>query len=131
MEKKVGNGYHPEMTFSLEVYDGDTLCFSSNGKWLHPLFELEQFLSESSLEPGRLSLKDTIIGRAAAVLIIRMGIGHVYGRILSRLALDTFISHGVNPEYGELVDRITCMTEDLLSADTDIESAYLLLRARL
>ena len=47
--------------------------FTSTGKWLHPLFELEDYLVEHGLEPGNLILQDKIIGKAAALLIHRLG----------------------------------------------------------
>ena len=34
---------------SLELYLGSRMVFSSTGKWLHPLFELEDFLADSGL----------------------------------------------------------------------------------
>ncbi len=47
----------------LQVYRGEVLVFSSNGKWLHPLFDLEDFLAGSGRDAGDLLLRDKLIGR--------------------------------------------------------------------
>ena len=57
---------HPMREHALEVYQGETLIFYSDGKWLHPLLDLEQFLAAHPYDPGALSVHDKIVGRAAA-----------------------------------------------------------------
>ena len=51
---------------SLTILKDGVPVFTSIGKWLHPLFELEDYLAEHSLEPRNLVLQDKIIGKAAA-----------------------------------------------------------------
>ena len=61
---------------TLELFSASQPVFSSAGKWLHPLFELEDFLdgAGSGLDRASLSLRDRIAGKAAALLIVRLGI---------------------------------------------------------
>ena len=54
------------------LYEGSPI-FTSYGKWLHPLFELEDYLADHAFQPDHLILQDKIIGKAAALLILRMG----------------------------------------------------------
>jgi len=115
---------------SLEVFRGGELVFSSEKKWLHPLFDLEKFLAGGDADPGDLFLEDKIIGRGAAFLIVRMGIRKVRTALLSRLGLDVFRSHGTDVSWETLVDTITCRTEELLRDEDDPEAAYALLKAR-
>lgn len=119
----------PEHT-SLEVYQDRTLVFSSSGKWLHPLLELETFLSKSTIDPGTLSLHDRIIGRAAAALIITMRIQKVHADILSDYAKDLFNAHGTEYISDTIVEKITCKTEHLITADMEVSQirAFILQR---
>ena len=48
------------MEHTLEVFAGETLIFCSDGKWLYPLFELEDFLATERYEPATLMVKDKI-----------------------------------------------------------------------
>ena len=54
---------------TLTVFRNGTLIFTSNGTWLHPLFELEAYLAAQPIQPDQLILQDKIIGKAAALLI--------------------------------------------------------------
>src|SRR5436309_11891247 len=58
---------------TLTVWHEGTPIFTSHGNWLHPLFELEDYLAEHSFQPENLILQDKIIGKAAALLILRLG----------------------------------------------------------
>jgi hypothetical protein len=99
------------MDNTLEVYLGEELIFRSDGKWLYPLFELEDFLAGADLEAGQLTVKDKIVGRAAALLEIRLGVGRIEAGIM-------------------LVERILCKTEELLVDEYDPERAHEILKAR-
>jgi hypothetical protein len=58
---------------TLTVLHEGTPIFTSYGKWLHPLFELEAYPADHPIEPARLLLQDQIIGKAATLLIHRLG----------------------------------------------------------
>ena len=56
----------PGGELSLEVIYRGRRVFSDNGKWLFPLFELEKFLDASELPRSELTVRDKVVGRAAA-----------------------------------------------------------------
>ena len=115
---------------SLTVLRDGVPVFTSTGKWLHPLFELEDYLAEHGLEPGNLILQDKIIGKAAALLIHRLGFCTVKAGVLSQLGEAVLQRHGIAYSYEKLVDRIHCQTEELLVAVEDSEEAYRLVKGR-
>lgn len=111
-----------ETTLEL-IADGEVL-FASAGKWLHPLFELEQFLKARRIELARAEIRDKIVGRGSAFLITRLGIRKVHAGLLSRLGKDVLDRAGVSCRWESLVDQIQCRTEGLLKDTTDPEQAY-------
>jgi hypothetical protein len=118
------------MTHTLEVYDDTALVFWSDGKWLHPLFDLEVFLRTATARPNELRVRDKIVGRGAALLIAYLGIGRVHAGVLSRRGQDVLDRLGIPYTYDELVERIACSTEELLREVTVPADAYALLAAR-
>jgi len=115
---------------TLTVFHNGTPIFTSDGKWLHPLFELEDYLAEHAFQPDHLILQDKIIGKAAALLIHRLGFRTVLAGILSRLGEAVLQRHGIVYTYEQLVDRIHCQTEELLATVEDPEEAYRLVKIR-
>ena len=115
---------------TLTVLHESTPIFTSYGKWLHPLFELEAYLAAHAIEPDHLILQDKIIGKAAALLIHRMGFQTVKAGILSRLGEAVLQRHGIVYTYEQLVNRIHCQTEELLATVEDPEEAYRLVKVR-
>ncbi|WP_321992725.1 DUF1893 domain-containing protein [Marispirochaeta aestuarii] len=109
---------------SLQVFLKDEPIFINNGKWLHPLFALEDFLSENEYTAADLYLKDSIIGKAAALLICRLGIRRIHGRLMSEPAVEYLRSRNAEFSWETLVPRIQCRTEELLAAVDDTEEAY-------
>lgn len=53
-----------------------------------------------------LQVADTIIGKAAALLLALSGAKFVYGGIMSKAAVEVFRQQGIEYEYGKLVDYI-------------------------
>ncbi|PKL13051.1 MAG: hypothetical protein CVV52_07580 [Spirochaetae bacterium HGW-Spirochaetae-8] len=109
---------------SLEVLRDGMVVFTSTGKWLHPLLELERFLRESQLQAADLFIHDTIVGRAAAALMVRMGFRTVKSRMMSTCAVDLFELHSTAYCYDVLVEKIACRTEDLITPGMDPEAIY-------
>lgn len=110
---------------TLWVRDGSgNTVFSTGGRWLHPLFELEDFLSAHPMDAGRLFLEDKIIGLGAAALIVRMGFKRCRGGVLSERAIPLLEKYGVACGWGERVERIGCRTEDLITVDSPLEEVY-------
>ncbi|MBN2011592.1 DUF1893 domain-containing protein [candidate division KSB1 bacterium] len=118
------------MAHALEVYHNDRLIFHSDGKWLHPLFELYDFLNAQSFDPSHLHVRDKIIGRAAALLMMKLGIRTVHAAMLSTLGQQVLDHFNVDYTYDTLVDRIVCKTEDILKDELDPEHAFVLLSER-
>ena len=115
---------------TLEVLHAGTVVFSSSGKWLHPLFELQEYLDRSDYAVEEITVRDKIVGRAAALLMARLGIRHVEAGILSEVAESVFARYGITYSYDTLAPRILCKTEELLEDVDDLEEAYQLLAAR-
>ena len=118
------------MNHSFEVFHKKNLIFFSDRNWLHPLFEFETFLLSQNYETSELSVKDKIVGRAAALLCVRLGIKNIHAGLLSQLGKDVLEHYGINYSYDSLVDRIICHTEELLKNEYDFEKAYILLKKR-
>ena len=115
------------------VFLRDKIIFESQSHWLRPLFELEKFLSthpEYDNARERLFLADRIIGRAAALMIVRLGIKRCSAPRMSRRALPVFDGRNVEYAYGTLLPRLECMTEDILSRERDPEKAWAILEER-
>jgi zinc transport system ATP-binding protein len=115
---------------TLTVFHDATPIFTSHRKWLHPLFELEDYLTEHPVQPETLILQDKIIGKAAALLIHRLGFRIVKVSILSKLGEAVLQRHEIAYTYEQLVDRIRCQTEELLADVEASEEAYDLLKVR-
>lgn len=49
---------------------------------------------------------DKVVGKAAAFLYLRLGVGELYAGVLSRPAYDLLVAHGVTAAYGQLTDAI-------------------------
>ncbi len=110
---------------TLRVFDaaGGTV-FETGGKWLHPLFALEDFLAEKKLDASALTLEDKIIGLGAAFLVIRMGFRRCRAKLLSGRAAPLLEKYGVAYEWDERVEKIGCRTEDLFSLETPLDDAH-------
>jgi hypothetical protein len=117
-------------TPTLTVLHEGTPIFTSHGKWLHPLFALEDYLADHAFQPAHLILQDKIIGKAAALLIHRLGFCTVQAGVLSRLGEAVLQRYEIAYSYEQLVDRIHCQTEELLATVEDPEEAYQLVKVR-
>jgi len=115
---------------TLQLFDGDEVIFSSGKHWLLPLFDLEEFFAQSGHDPARTRLVDRVTGRAAALLVARLGIPELRTLLLSRRALPVLEAHGIRYSCRDLVDRVHCATEDLFDQDQDLESVWSQLQER-
>ncbi len=106
------------------------MVFSSSGRWLHPLFLLETFIKEHSLDGRELSLHDSISGIAAATITIYLGIGKVHSDLMSIGADKMLSSHNVEHSYGTLTERIKCITETMIDPSDSIGDSYIKLRKK-
>ncbi len=118
------------MEQSLIITHGSKEIFSSHSKWLYPLFELEDFFKSNTYNIGDLMLTDKIAGKAAAFLIIRLGFKNVHIHIISEGAVAVFQKFNISLTYDQLVPRIQCKTEDLVSRDDTPDNVWQMLRRR-
>ncbi|MFC1654898.1 DUF1893 domain-containing protein, partial [Myxococcota bacterium] len=116
---------------SLQVLHDDRTIFSSFGKWLHPLFELEEWLKTQDIDPRDLTLCDNIVGKAAALLIVRLEIRRVKAGVLSSLGEGVLEKHQVSYSCAEKVDKVLCRTEQELFEVEDPQEAYRILSERI
>ncbi len=118
---------------TLKLFYDSTVIFTSTKKWLYPLFDLEIFLKrfikddKSRLE--KLYLEDKIVGKASAFLIVYLGIKRVHANILSNYGKSVFDSYHINYSYEELIDKIACKTENLLTKVKKPEDAYRIIKS--
>jgi len=115
---------------ALEFIIAGRTLFASSGRWLHPLFELERFLTERGIEGCRGEIRDKVIGRGAAFLLVRLGVQRAQAGLLSRLGKEVLDRAGVACTWETLVDQIACRTESILRGVTDPEQAYRILAER-
>jgi len=115
---------------TLKFLRGQEVLFTSEGRWLHPLFELQDQLARTGQAPTGTLLVDRVTGRAAACLMARMGLNRLRTGVLSRLAIPILEAHDIACLAGMIVDRIPCATEDELAGVDDLAVAYGLLKAR-
>jgi len=116
--------------YSLKLEYMNKTVFTSTGKWLYPLFDLENFLNEQSYDPDKLVLYDKVIGKASSLLITRLGIKNVIGGIVSKPAEIVFKTNNIRYTPGRAVEFIDCRTEHILMDISDPDDAYEILRKR-
>lgn len=87
---------------------------------------------------GGFSAADKVVGRATAFLYALLGVKAVYAQVLSRPALEVLQSHGIQAQYGELVENIInrtgdgiCPFEQAVSRIADKGAAYAAIRAKM
>ncbi|MDC7218367.1 MAG: DUF1893 domain-containing protein [Spirochaetales bacterium] len=113
------------------VFEGDELIFESGSHWLHPLFELGAYLKEHPEHKRKdLSLQDRIIGRAAALMIARLGIKHCSTPVVSERALPIFEGEKIELNYESTTPCLPCKTEEILAQETNPAQAWALLEER-
>ena len=81
---------------------------------------------------------DRVVGNGAAFLYVLLGVGEVYGAVMSEAALHTLTRFGIEAEYGTLVDHIEnrtntgyCPMEEAVRGIDDPERAREAIIARL
>ena len=108
----------------------DSVIFISYSHWLHPLFEFDDFLTKNVYTTSDLFLRDKIAGKAAACMIVRLGIRRCHIELISERAISVFEKAGVECTYDTVVEQIECRTEYLITDDMSVDDAWLFLRKR-
>lgn len=86
-------------------------CVIANGSRLEQFHErgvkdLHHLLHNDKALLDGAFIADKVVGKGAAALMIAGGVKEVYASVMSRAALSLFQSHGLEVEYGLLVDNI-------------------------
>ena len=118
------------MERSLIIRYQNTIIFTSDSHWLHPLFEFDDFLRKNTYPVAELFLQDKIAGKAAASMIVRLGIRRCHIELISARAIPVFEKAGVDFTYDTLVEHIDCRTEYLITDDMTVDEVWLFLRKR-
>lgn len=81
------------------------------------------------------AVADRVIGRGAALLLVRGGVASVYARLISRGACDVLCRAGVEVEYGAVTPYIKnrngdgqCPVETLTAGTDDPDEAFILIK---
>ncbi len=111
------------------VQSGKTI-FHSEKRWLHPWFEFEDYYALHPTDLSKAAVHDKVIGKAAAMLAMRFGVGHIHAGVMSELARESLDQASIPYTYKLKVDRIDCATEEILKQINDPEAAYQILCKR-
>ncbi len=121
---------------NLMVFCEDKLVFQSQGRGIAPLIEAINTLGRKNLIG--VVTADRVVGRAAALLNLYMGVAEVHAGVISSGAKKLLSEHGVGFEFLEDIDVIKakdgiifCPFEKLVWDVADPEEAYTLIRLKL
>lgn len=118
------------MDWSLVVIHNGKEIFTSRGKWLYPLFELEDAFREKDFPRDELEVVEKVAGQAAAFLIVRLGIRNCHIKLISEKAIEVLERFEVTYTFDEKVPLIQCRTEHILNRDMSPDEAWQILRRR-
>lgn len=118
--------------YTLVIVKNEVRTFRERG--VKPLLSL----LDSSIDLSLASASDKVVGKAAAMLYVKLGIKELYASVLSKPALEVLTKNGISAEYGELVGAIRnrsgdgfCPMESAVINITDIDEAILAVKAKM
>ncbi len=115
---------------NLKIFQNGQLIFQSEKRWLFPLFDMEEYLQQHPLDMSAVEVHDKVVGKAAAFLMVRLGVRRLRAQVLSKLGQRVLEQAGISYTCVTLVERIDCQTEEILMNIDDSEAAYRILRQR-
>jgi hypothetical protein len=125
-----------ESGLNLLVFSGGVIVFSSGSRGILPLIEAIEGLDREGL--GELVTADRIVGRAAVLLNIHLGVSEVHAMLISTGAKDMLQKYGIGFQFREETDAIKmkdgviyCPFERLVQSISDPEEAYVKVKAKL
>ncbi len=86
----------------------DELVITSEKKGISPLLN---FIEENRNFEG-FSVADKVIGKAAALLFVKLNIKEIYAKIISEPAIEIFKKYGISYSYDKVVPNIINRTGD-------------------
>jgi hypothetical protein len=118
-----------ESGLNLLVFSGEEMVFSSGSGGIMPLIEAIDSLNRDGL--GELITADRIVGRAAVLLNIHLGVSEVHAMLISTGAKELLQDRGIGFQFREETDAIKvkdgviyCPFERLVQGISDPEEAY-------
>ncbi len=125
-----------ESGLNLLVFSGGETVFSSGSGGIMPLIEAIDGLDREGL--GELVTADRIVGRAAVLLNIHLGVSEVHAMVMSTGAKDLLQKNGIGFQFREETDAIKmrdgviyCPFERLVQGISDPGEAYVKVKAML
>lgn len=120
---------------------GHTLCLCKGGNCLYSekrgIAPMMSFI-DSGVDLSGYSVADLVVGKAAALLFVKCGIGNVYAKTLSEKGKRVFELYGVSYDYGVLTEKIinragtdACPMEKAVADTDDPEEAFAILKNKL
>lgn len=130
-----------DLQLAVKALDGHSVCLCRegrvilfDGRGISPLIDILQ----SGADYSGYSAADIIVGKAAAVLFLKMGITSVYGRVMSESAKNYLQQHSIEYSYDTLTEKIInrsktdiCPMEKTVADIDDCDTAYTALRKKL
>ena len=121
-----------------QLLRGHVVVFCRDGKSFvddeHGIKPLMKWVCQGSTFEGY-SVADKIVGKAAAMLLVKLGVKAVYGEVASANGVELLRACGIDVTYGNLVLYIEnrdksgcCPMEQAVNNTDDIETGYLLLQ---
>ena len=125
-----------ESGLNLLVFCGGEIVFSSGSRGIMPLIEAIDGLDREGL--GELVTADRIVGKAAVLLNIHLGVSEVHAMLISAGAKDMLHKYGIFFRFREETDAIKlkdgvifCPFEMMVQGISDPEEAYVKVKAKL
>ncbi len=95
--------YLNDNNYTCVLMKDDIVCYSEK-RGMEPLLEL--YDDENSYEGY--SAADRVIGKAAAMVYVELGVKEVYVRLISKAALALLRNNGISVFYDEIASIILC-----------------------
>ena len=125
-----------ESGLNLLVFRGGETVFSSGSRGIMPLIEAIEGLKRGSI--GDLVTADRIVGRAAVLLNIHLGVSEVHAMLISTEAKKVLQKNQISFQFREETEAIKmkdgiiyCPFERLVQGISDPEEAYIKVKAKL
>ncbi len=107
-----------ELNASLVVVREGEVKFVGFGKGVKELVDVMTILSNSSVA-------DKVVGKAAAVILVRNGARAVYGKVMTKAAYNLLTKHDIFVKYSKLIDKIeNCPFEERVKDINDVKKAW-------
>lgn len=130
-----------DIEIAIKNLEGHSICLCRNGEYFTDdskgISPMMKFIAEKKDLSGY-SAADIIVGKAAAILFVKVGIVSVYGKVMSETAKLFLQEHNISYSYDTLTKKIInrkgtdiCPMEKAVTNISDIEKGYTALKKKL